>query len=71
MVQMGQGISHKYEVIPNIKGTILAVSPIDGHFRIVIPKSVREALGIGKKDRIYWVESEDKLYHIVKAHKLH
>ena len=69
MGNVGKVEQSKYQVVVEVKGTILGVREIQDRGRVQIPKKAREKLNIKDGDSIYWIELGDRVY-ISKAVKI-
>lgn len=58
-----------YEIVEELKGTIVGVRKVQDKGRIQIPKKIREEMGLSDGDAVYWV-SRDGRYYIARAKAL-
>jgi AbrB family looped-hinge helix DNA binding protein len=59
-------VESKYEVDVEIKGKILGVRQVTNRGRVQIPSYVKHKLKLKDGDRVYWVESNGRIY-LMKA----
>jgi bifunctional DNA-binding transcriptional regulator/antitoxin component of YhaV-PrlF toxin-antitoxin module len=57
----------RFQVIPEIKGTVVGVRQIQNRGRVQIPKTIKDELKLADGDSVYWVRDANGKFYIAKA----